>query len=66
MALALSYGCKDVQPLSEPADLIPAPVEMTVTPGSISSEGLASLPIKEKISEKALLRYLEGQELTDW
>lgn len=66
MALALSYGCKDVQPLSEPADLIPAPVEMTVTPGSISSEGLASLPVKEKISEKALLRHLEGQELTDW
>lgn len=66
MALALSYGCKDVQPLSEPADLIPAPVEMTVTPGSISSEGLASLPVKEKISEKALLRYLGGQELTDW
>ena len=66
MALALSYGCKDVQPLSEPADLIPAPVEMTVTPGSISSEGLASLPVKEKISEKALLRHLEGQELTEW
>ena len=66
MALALSYGCKDVQTLSEPADLIPAPVEMTVTPGSISSEGLASLPVKEKISEKALLRYLEGQELADW
>lgn len=66
MALALSYGCKDVQTLSEPADLIPAPVEMTVTPGSISSEGLASLPVKEKISEKALLRHLEGQELTDW
>ena len=66
MALALSYGCKDVQPLYEPADLIPAPVEMTVTPGSISSEGLASLPVKEKISEKALLRYLEGQELTHW
>ena len=66
MVLALSYGCKDVQPLSEPADLIPAPVEMTVTPGSISSEGLASLPVKEKISEKELLRYLEGQELTEW
>ena len=66
MALALSYGCKDVQTLSEPADLIPAPVEITVTPGSISSEGLASLPVKEKISEKALLRHLEGQELTEW
>lgn len=66
MVLALSYGCKDVQPLSEPADLIPAPVEMTVTPGCISSEGLASLPVKEKISEKALLRHLEGQELTEW
>ena len=66
LALPLSYGCKNVQTLSEPSDLIPAPVEMTVTPGCISADELANLPIKEKISEKALLRHLEGQELTDW
>ena len=66
LALTLSYGCKNVQTLSEPSDLIPAPVEMTVTPGCISADELANLPIKEKISEKALLRYLEGQELTEW
>ena len=66
LVLAISCGQKADQPLSEPADLIPAPVELTVTPGSVASEDLASLPVKVRISEKALLRHLEGQELTDW
>lgn len=66
MLLAFSYGCKDALPLCEPADLIPAPVEITAKPGCISADVLVSLPEKVKVSQKALLRYLEGQELADW
>ena len=66
LMLAFSCGQKTTESLSEPAGLIPAPVEMIVNPGSISSNDLAKLPKKVKVSEKALLRRLEGQSLTDW
>lgn len=68
VCLISAYGCgqKDIHTQCEPADLIPAPVELAVNPGSVSSDKLAELPEKVKVSEKALLRRLEGRELTDW
>ena len=67
-SLMLASGCgpKDVQTQCEPADLIPAPVELVVASGSVTSDELADLPEKVKVSEKAILRRLEGQKLTDW
>ena len=66
LTLLLACGPKKNQPLQKPADLIPAPVELTVNSGSICSKKLADLPQKVKISEKALLGRLNGQKLTDW
>lgn len=66
LMLLLACGTKGNQPQPKPADLIPAPVELTVSSGSVCSNKLASLPQKVKISEKALLDRLNGQKLTDW
>ena len=63
---ACGCGQKSIHTQCEPADLIPAPVELAVVPGCVSSDILAELPEKVKVSEKALLRRLEGQKLTDW
>ena len=67
-SLMLVFGCgpKTVETQGEPVDLIPAPVELMAAPGSVTSDELADLPEKVKISEKALLRLLEGNKLTDW
>ena len=66
--LVLLYGCGHKQNLSpqKPADLIPAPVELTVHSGSVCSNKLTDLPPKVTISEEALRSRLNGQELTDW
>lgn len=66
--LALSCEQKATQSLNGTADLIPAPVELTITEnsGSISSDKLLDLPERVKLSEKALRHHLEGQDLTDW
>ncbi len=66
LLLLLSCGTMGNQPQPEPTALIPAPVELTVRPGSVCSNKLAELPQKVKISEKALLERLNGRELTDW
>lgn len=52
-------------PLPGP-NMIPAPVKLTVSSGSVSSKELAALPEKVKISKKSLLTHLKGQDLTDW
>lgn len=51
---------------SQPRDLIPAPVEYSVSPGSIRADVLMQLPEKVRISEKALRRHLKGQDLAPW
>ena len=66
LTLLLACGPNKNQPLQKPADLIPAPVELTVNSGSVCSKKLADLPQKVKISEKALIGRLNGQKLTDW
>ena len=66
MMLLLAFCPKSNKPQAEQANLIPAPVELTVRSGSVCSNKLASLPQKVKISEKALLSRLKGQKLTDW
>lgn len=64
--LMLACAPKGNLPQPEPADLIPAPVELTVRSGSVSSQKLTNLPQKVTISEKALLGRLNGRKLTDW
>lgn len=64
--LLTACGVKDSLPQPEPADLIPAPVELTVRSGSVCSHKLETLPQKVIISEKALLNRLNGKTLTDW
>ncbi len=66
--LMLVFGCgsKAVQLQYEPADLIPAPVELAVGSGVICSDDLIGLPEKVKVSEDVLRRRLDGKELTDW
>lgn len=66
LMFALACGQESGQTQGQPADLIPAPVDIKVSCGSITSNDLAGLPEKVKISEKALLKRLEGHELTDW
>lgn len=66
LMLLLAFCSKDNQSQQQPADLIPAPVELDVRSGSICSNKLSSLPQKVKISEKALQKRLKGQKLTDW
>lgn len=57
---------KENQSDQKPAVLIPAPVELSVQSGSVCSDKLADLPQKVRVSEKALIGRLNGQELTDW
>lgn len=66
LILALACTTENTQTQNEPSCLIPVPVELTACPGSISSDELTDLPEKVKISEKAMLRRLKGQKLTDW
>ena len=66
LTLLLACGHKENHSLQKPAELIPAPVELNVRAGSVCSEKLADLPQKVKISKEALLRRLNGQQLTDW
>ena len=66
MMLVLACGQTKSQSQSESADLIPAPVELTVGTGIVSSDDLTSLPEKVTVSEEALLGRLNGQKLTDW
>ena len=51
---------------TQPKDIIPAPVEYTVSPGCIRADVLTQLPEKVHISGKALRRRLRGRELADW
>ena len=50
----------------QPKDIIPAPAEYSVRPGSIPADVLAQLPQKVRISESAVRRRLKGRELADW
>ena len=49
-----------------PGDIIPAPVEYSVLPGSIGSDRLMQMPQEVRISEGALRPYLKGRILADW
>ena len=51
---------------AQPKDIIPAPVEYAVQPGSIRSDELARMPEKVRISEGAVRRRLKGRGLADW
>ena len=66
IALAFVCGMMNAQAQALPTNLIPAPAEYSVRPGSISSKEMAGLHEKVRISEKALLRRLEGRKLEDW
>ena len=66
IALAFVCGVMNAQTQALPTNLIPAPAEYSVRPGSISSKEMAGLHEKVRISEKALLRRLEGRKLEDW
>lgn len=50
----------------QPKDIIPAPAEYSVRPGSLPADVLAQLPQKVRISESAIRRRLKGRELADW
>jgi hexosaminidase len=50
----------------QPKDIIPAPAEYSVRPGSLPADVLAQLPQKVRISESAVRRRLKGRELADW
>ena len=64
LMLALAGGSMNAQ-AQPPTNLIPAPVEYSVSSGSINSNKMASLREKVRISEKALLRRMEGRKLAD-
>ena len=49
-----------------PGDIIPAPVEYSVLPGSIGSDRLMQMPQEVRISEGALRPFLKGRILADW
>ena len=66
LILLLAFCPKNNQPQQEQVNLIPTPVELTVRSGSVCANKLASLPQKVNISEKAILKRLNGQKLTDW
>ena len=50
----------------QPTNLIPAPVEFSVRSGSIRGQDVGGLRERVRISEKAMLRRLEGRKLADW
>ena len=66
IAFALAFGVMSVQAQPLPTNLIPAPAAYSVRSGSVSANKIAGLREKVRISEKALLRRLEGRELADW
>ena len=66
LALALAMGIVSAQAQSQPANLIPAPAEYNVRPGTVSRDKMNGSHEKVRISEKAMLRRLEGRKLTDW
>ena len=51
---------------ARPGDIIPAPVEYSVQPGSIRTDELMQMPEKVRISGRALRHRLKGRDLTDW
>ena len=56
--VALAVSCcapkqNEVMGGTQPKDIIPAPVEYSVSPGSIRAEALTQLPEKVRVSEKA-------------
>jgi hypothetical protein len=52
--------------MTGPGDLIPAPVEYSVLPGSIRTDGLTQMPADVRISESDLRQRLNGRKLADW
>ena len=66
LALALVHGAMCAQAQTQPTNLIPNPVAYSARPGSVCRDKIANLHQKVRISEKVLLRHLEGQKLTDW
>ena len=64
--LLLLLFCGAMSAKAQSTNLIPAPVEYSVRSGSVSSDGMIGLREKVRISEKALLRRLEGKKLADW
>ena len=52
--------------MTGPGDLIPAPVEYSVLPGSIRTGGLTQIPEDVRISESDLRQRLNGRKLADW
>ncbi len=68
--LPVFLSCRNNPPCqtqgATPGDLIPAPVEYSLTSGNVESAKLAQLPEKVKVSQKALLKRLNGRKLTDW
>ena len=62
LALALAMGIVSAQAQSQPANLIPAPAEYNVRPGTISRDKMNGSHEKLRISEKAMLRRLEGRK----
>ncbi len=66
LALALVHGAMCAQAQTQPTNLIPNPVAYSARPGSVCRDKIADLHQKVRISEKVLLRHLEGQKLTDW
>ena len=66
IALTLACGVMSTKAQPQPTNLIPVPTAYSVRSGSISSKDMAGLHEKVRISEKALLRRLEGRQLADW
>ncbi|MCR5434745.1 MAG: beta-N-acetylhexosaminidase [Bacteroidaceae bacterium] len=66
LALTLALGPMGSHAQSQPTHLIPAPAEYSVRSGTVSPDAMASLHEKVLISEKALLRRLDGRQLTPW
>ena len=52
--------------MTGPGDLIPAPVEYSLLPGSIRTDGLTQMPEDVRISESDLRQRLNGRKLADW
>ena len=66
IALAFVCGAMNAPAQPMPTNLIPTPAAYSVRSGSIEPKEMAGLHEKVRISEKALLRLLEGRKLADW
>lgn len=66
MAFALACASMFVEAQPQQTNLIPAPVAYSELSGSVAVNKMAGLREKVRISEKALLRHLEGRQLADW